>query len=139
VTRRSKWLIGVSGSTPWGTWSPIAEYCLTIAPEIANRCKSWGTNDQDGLDAESSRALANVLQAEIDSGRLERFARIRKADLAALPDQECSLCEGTGVRLPIPHAGAGDLAEGGLRCNGCDGTGSQRAWGSYFLLHPEAD
>jgi hypothetical protein len=50
-------------------WVPITEYILTVAPDIAAKCKYWDTNDGDGLDAEHAVALADRLDAEIQSGR----------------------------------------------------------------------
>jgi hypothetical protein len=58
----------------WSWWNSLADYCLKVAPDITARCAHWGTNDGDGLDAEDSVALADLLQAEIDSGRCAAYA-----------------------------------------------------------------
>jgi hypothetical protein len=60
----------------WG-WHPLASYVCVVAPEFADHCENWHTNDGDGLNAEDSAALADKLQQEIDSGRTERFAVIQ--------------------------------------------------------------
>ncbi len=54
-------------------WNPLAEYCQLVAPDEAAHCEHWHSNDCDGLDGEQSIALADKLQAEIDSGRCERY------------------------------------------------------------------
>jgi hypothetical protein len=105
-------------------WHPLASYCLEVAPEISNRCKAWHTNDGDGLNKKDALALADALAAEMKSGRTDNYAEVYDAARRIAPDEKCSLCEGTGVRKPIPQRGAGELIEGGLKCNGCDGTGN---------------
>ena len=55
-------------------WRPLAIYCYEVAPDIAARCKYWGSNDGDGLGKEDSIRLAELLQAEIDSGRCRQYA-----------------------------------------------------------------
>jgi hypothetical protein len=77
------------------------------------------------------------LQNEVDSGQCEAYANIREAMLAAKPNEPCHLCEGTGVRKPIPEWGAGDLTKGGLKCNACDGTGSVRPWDTQYPFSVE--
>lgn len=104
-------------------WRPLATYCCEIAPGITSACMFWQSNDGDGLDADGSVALADALQAEIDSGRCDAYEKIYAAELAALPRERCWICDATGIRRPVPHIGAGDPARGGIKCNGCDGTG----------------
>jgi hypothetical protein len=53
----------------WG-WYRIAKLCLRIAPEICASCKHWYSNDDDGLDDAGALALADALQAAVDSGSL---------------------------------------------------------------------
>lgn len=113
-------------------WRPLADYVIQTAPALAAKCPHWHTNDGAGLNAADSVALADLLQAEIDSGRCETFAKIREAEIAAIPNEVCSLCEGTGVRKPIPERGAGDLKRGGITCNSCGGSGSVRPSATYY-------
>jgi hypothetical protein len=93
-------------------WHPLADYCIEIAPEIAERCEGWHFNDGDGLNGQDSAALADALQEEIRSGRCGAYAEIRKAELVGLPNERCTFCEGTGVRSPTPKRAAGDAATG---------------------------
>ena len=80
----------------WWWWHPLADYCAAIAPDIASRCQDWHHNDGDGLGSDDSRALADVLQREINSGRCEAYAKIREAELATLPNRLCDYCAGAG-------------------------------------------
>ena len=43
-------------------WSPLAEYCTVIAPDICAPCRYWHSHDGDGLDAAGAAALAEVLR-----------------------------------------------------------------------------
>jgi hypothetical protein len=112
-------------------WRPLAAYCMEIAPEITARCEYWQSNDGDGLNGRDSLALADALQEEIDSGRCEAYAKIRDAELSALPNEACKTCDGTGTRKPVPECGAGDIATG-IKCNGCNGSGSVRPYACEY-------
>jgi hypothetical protein len=107
-------------------WRPLATYCCEIAPDITSACKYWQSNDGDGLDDAASIALANVLQGEIDSGATAAYARRYTSNLEMMPNEPCRICAGTGTRPPVPQCGAGDIKNGGFKCNGCSGTGHVR-------------
>jgi hypothetical protein len=109
-------------------WGPLAGYVRIIAPEIAAKCKYWDTNDGDGLNAVNSLALANKLQAELDSGKTAEFKQRYESNVARIPKEPCEICAGTGTRKPIPQTGAGDPRNGGIKCNGCGGEGCRESW-----------
>lgn len=136
-------------------WHPLADYCVRVAPDICAPCKYWHHNEGDGLNAAGALALADALQKEIDAGRTEPYARRYASEREMMPDVPCNICAGTGVRKPPPepkpdadpndpfpdlveefdprkHSGAGDLKEGGIKCNGCDGGGYVRPWASCY-------
>ena len=112
-------------------WRPLADYCMRVAPDIAARCKYWHSNDGYGLDERDSLALADLLQAEIDSGRCASYARVRESELELLPNERCQLCEGTPPRRVPPDRGAGNLLTG-MKCNACDGEGFKRPWACWY-------
>jgi hypothetical protein len=114
-------------------WRPLADYCGKVAPEITRECRHWHTNDGDGLDDTGSKSLANVLQAEIDSGRAASFERLRNSEMEMLPNEPCKICASTGIELPVSSDGAGNH-DGGVSCYSCDGAGYKppRAAGYYF-------
>jgi hypothetical protein len=103
--RRSK---GFSTRGRW--WSPLAEYACEIAPDITGKCRHWHYNEGDGLNAEDSQALADRLQAELDSGRADLYAKIFATKQAMAPKEPCGACEGTGTN-------------GGKFCWRCGGSG----------------
>jgi hypothetical protein len=115
-------------------WQRLADYACDIAPSIANKCKYWHTNDGDGLNAEDSNALSDILQIEIDSGRTASEARLWKSKQEMTPDEPCDLCEGTGTRKPVPDRGAGDPKTDGIKCNACKGRGFVRPYNYPFSV-----
>jgi hypothetical protein len=113
-------------------WRPLAAYCCHVAPDITVACQHWQTNDGDGLDVLGAGSLANVLQAEIDSGRAARYRQLRNSEIEMLPNEPCGQCASTGIRLPVPHVGAGDPNNGGLKCANCGGSGYRRPWVTLY-------
>ena len=88
-------------------WHPLWCYCEEVVPDIAGQVECGHSNDGDGLDAAAAAELARRLQAEIDSGATARYAAERQGALEALPDEECSICGGTGNRQEPPNTGPG--------------------------------
>lgn len=113
-------------------WRPLAEYCFVVAPEIASKCTHWGTNDGDGLGTRDAKKLAAALRAKIADGHTEAWGAIRKAELDRLPDEDCSICGGTGCRLPAPQIGPGPEL-----CNACEGKGRVRPWDTHYPFSVE--
>lgn len=121
------------------SWHPLWDYCEHVASEITNKVKHAHSNDGDGLNDVESRALAAILVQELDSGRTAAYKDSYDAAIAALPDRECDLCDGTGVRKDRvvdfsqevvknawhpykknqPHPRHGQIGW----CNACDGVG----------------
>ena len=99
-------------------WHPLATYCKEIAPEIARGCRHWHTNSGDGLDAAASRALAEALEAEIESGGcldIERELRGLPARLRRVRDPVKSRA---GARDDAGN-GAGSRANSGISGDCC--------------------
>jgi len=102
-------------------WRPLADYCCEIAPQYNGI--SWHSNDGDGLSAEDSVKLADILQALINDGSTARYEQKRKEMLDAMPDESCDLCDGTGTRNDAIVRG---------ECNTCAGTGAVRPFDTYY-------
>jgi hypothetical protein len=103
-------------------WGPLADYCITVSPDICAPCKYWYGNDGDGLDAAGSVALADALQKEVDSGRVETYVQQYAAEQELLPDESCSSCFG-GMVQSVLLAGGGELKDFRIECARCRGTG----------------
>lgn len=132
----------------WGGWSPILNVMRRFVPAATmETCKHWGTNDGDGLDDANSKNAAASLEEAIESGALDAFIEDQNLRLDNLPNEECRLCHGTGIRTDAigedsrftdkicdeieprwtlfagqPHPRAGQKGW----CNGCNGRGYDR-------------
>jgi hypothetical protein len=118
------------------SWRPLATYICEVAPQIAVACTYWQSNDGDGLNEAGSIALADALQAEIDSGRTAAYALRYRSEQEKAPNEKCFLCEGTGTRKPVPERGAGDQITG-IRCNNCQGEGYVRPMATNYPFRTE--
>lgn len=117
-------------------WRPLATYVQKVAPDICCKCKHWQSNDGNGLNSTDSIRLADRLQAEIDSGRTQAYAIKYKSDQEIIPDEKCDLCDGTGIRKPIPGRGAGDTLTG-IKCNACEGKGTRKPLSTWYSFDVE--
>lgn len=104
-------------------WSPLWDYCVTVAPELCGKVKYAYTNDGDGLGARDSSKLATLLLKEVTEGRTKQYEQDLKDKTDRIPLISCNICAGTGKRLPPPNVGAGTNP-----CNGCDAKGRVKPW-----------
>ncbi|MBV2205702.1 MAG: hypothetical protein KUL87_09795 [Pseudomonas sp.] len=84
------------------------------------------------LDGPASLELANRLAAALQSGLVEQYAQDYAGFLAALPDEPCTICAGTGKRAEPPHTGAGTLP-----CNGCESSGRKPHFATHYPFSAE--
>lgn len=103
-------------------WRPLWEYGCRVAGDLIPPAVQAGGlfNNGHGLNTARFRALAERLVGEITAGRTARHQAEYEAALAALPDESCWVCQGTG-RYRDPAEGTGEQ-----RCPGCQGTGRRR-------------
>lgn len=113
-------------------WRPLARYVCEIAPQTAEKCRYWQSNDGDGLNAEDSADLARILETEVVSGRAASYEKRYASAQEMQADIVCDLCEGTGTRAPVPQRGAGDPKRGGTPRNKCHGEGYVRPTSTYY-------
>lgn len=105
----------------WG-WHPLAELMAALAPTQIGKITHLHTNDGDGLDAADSILLADALYAATADGQVLSYLEQREAYLAALPQETCNLCAGTGTRTDSVGV---DLGMADRKwCNGCEGSGT---------------
>lgn len=115
-------------------WRPLADLCVTLAPEVCAPCKHWQSNDGDGLDAAGAEALAIVLRRKMADGTIARYVEERDRYLAGLPDEPCEICGGKGHRTDELARKLGfDQRDGKpLPCNGCEGRGVRRPFVTHY-------
>jgi hypothetical protein len=130
-------------------WRPLANYIAQIAPvNITGQCEHWHSNDGDGLGADESAKLAMFLRNELSTGRTAAYASSYQAEIDALADEKCDLCNGTGVRSDaigisdgmttriITEDGHPRIGQKGW-CNKCDGRGTVRPWETCYPFSAE--
>lgn len=123
-------------------WRPLADFLTTTYPELTSGCTYWHSNDGDGLGPAESLALADALDRDLANGRVLAYADQYEAEQGNLPDSECRLCQGTGIRTDEVGKTFGldkprDPSTGTGGCNGCAGTGRQDHPGKWYPFSVE--
>lgn len=113
-------------------WRPLARYVCDVAPAITSKCHAWQTNDGDGLGAADAIALAATLERAIAAGETAAYAEAHAAKLAALKEEPCDLCHGTGTRPDGLERFGAEWLKASNGCNGCQGKGTRPNWDSYY-------
>lgn len=123
-------------------WRALWNYCCDIGFEIIppDVKRSGHSNDGSGLNAKDSITLAKMLIKEIESGNTKKYEDEYMAKINALPDEDCRICGGTGLRAAAPNTGPGEFG-----CNGCGGDfynnkpgkGKVRPWASHYPFNVE--
>lgn len=131
--RRPKSKEGKYFGVTWYGWRPVARLISEKAPDLYGRARYWLSNDGDGLNSREAAELGRRLLAL----PIDEIATAWNAKLAAIPDERCKYCDGSGKRadgvgrangfhvLKIVRVGHPRLGQVGW-CNACDGTGSHR-------------
>ena len=117
-------------------WPPLWNYCCKVAPSICSRVGHGKHNHDDGLDAEDSIALAEILRKEIESGCTTAYAVAYQSMLDAVPHETCKICDGLGYssvrRLRTRYGGETEYYIDREPCKSCFGSGKVRSWVRYF-------
>lgn len=129
-------------------WHPVWEYCEHLAPDIIDEENLGHSNDGWGLDDADAMVLAERIEDSFNNDYLSEYLRGLAEHVAALPDEVCSWCEGTGTAhcsaqkptvLVVLEGTDGEPVEIVLRdtgypenleshCRGCNGSGKVAHW-----------
>lgn len=56
------------------SWQELADLLLSLGPhDVVSNCKYWKYNEGDGLDDENAKLLAATLDADLASGKVDRY------------------------------------------------------------------
>jgi len=100
-------------------WRPLWDYIHGLCDEVISEedWESGHNNSGHVIDAETCKYISNALKIELDNGGVERYERLYKKSIEALPLVECPICNGTGQRNDEYVVGD---------CNGCQGEGKRK-------------
>lgn len=125
-------------------WRPIVEF-LAEHIEILEEEDLNGLSYNDGYLIDES--LADYMGIVIDranlAGDIDRWIEHKKIRRLLLDKEECTICEGTGVRRDMIARGAGlepytkDGIEG-YKCNACDGEGKKEPFENNYPYDKKA-
>ena len=115
-------------------WRPLWQFVCERFDDILTEQDMDAGNYNDGheITADKAMEIGVELTAMLESGRIQEYSDRHKAELDALPQVECELCEGTGKRQDPPNKGAGDYP-----CNGCSSTGKKDDWDKSYPFDVE--
>lgn len=105
-------------------WHPLWGYVEWLTPELAVKAPNAHFNDGDGLDAEDSRTLSKALLMSVRDGTAEEYMNTRQKELDSLEDEQCSYCQGIGLR--DEH-----------QCRTCEGKGMVRPFATWYQFSIE--
>ena len=102
-------------------WRPLWKFICENCDSILTEKQKMGGSFNDGTLISENQALeiADALQRLIDSGEVRKYQKARKKALDSLPDEECAICKGKGIRDDKFVKG---------KCNACGGKGKRRPW-----------
>ena len=104
-------------------WRPLWNYVCDVC-SIDNETRERGHyNDGHVIDEDAATSIGMMLRSLLESGVVQKYADHREKSLAALPDEQCAHCEGTGQRND-------EFVQG--TCNGCDGKGTVRPFETNY-------
>lgn len=128
----------------WG-WRPLWDYIDEVHHDLVSDVDGH-SNSGDGLNSSKSLVLASRLKMDVSTGKAARYVTERDTALAALPREECTLCNSTGIRADVvgkeqmmptralPPEVAKQVGRTIGWCNGCNGLGDKESWdASYYL------
>lgn len=112
-------------------WRPLWTMIQNLYPTYAEKVPYAHSNDGDGLNAEDSYALAELLQRDIESGIIKQYVDDYMEDLKSIPQDDCTYCYQTGFRL-WPDSKTGLVTQS--VCNACNGSTKVDNWATNYPM-----
>jgi hypothetical protein len=103
-------------------WHPLWDCLDQLHPTICQKCESPHDNSGSGLNAKDSITLAKLLKKDLEDGTIQSYIDQYKAHMDSIPLEDCSYCDGLGVRLWKEADANGQEQSVTKQCNVCSGT-----------------
>mgnify|MGYP005821741197 FL=1 len=114
-------------NTVW-SWRPLWDFVGESCDLTLEVKRSGHFNDGLQIDKFTARRIAKTLFSLLQDGAVATYQKNQEELLKALPDDECTHCNGTGVRDD-------EYVQG--ECNGCGGAGKVRPFETHYLFSIE--
>ena len=110
-------------------WRPIWQYVCENCDNILTEkdIESGKFNDGHRISKTKAKKIASRIRRLDKQGKIMEYELEHKQHIKSLPQEECSICDGTGRRSKPPKAGAGDM-----KCNACQGIGEVDNWQCHY-------
>ena len=104
---------------------PLWDYVCFACDDILDEedANAGHSNSGHQIDEKKAELIAAKLKVLIENGDVSFFATERQKALDDMPDVECEICNGTGLRKDMK------IDNG---CNGCQGKGARRPFNTQY-------
>tara|TARA_R110000737_G_scaffold58043_1_gene83855 strand:+ start:158 stop:733 length:576 start_codon:yes stop_codon:yes gene_type:complete len=119
-------------------WRPIWQYISITCEDILTEkdMEKGEYNDGHKISKTKANRIASRLKLADKNGEIMKYESEYKAYLKSLPEEDCSICEGTGVREDEIGREAREKDEE-YKCNGCYGKGKRESFGTHYPFESE--
>lgn len=124
-------------------WRPIVDWLVHHIEVLDEEdIKHLSYNDGHVINETVAKIIGNTIQHHNDEGLLDDWVQTHKIAQALKDKEDCSICEGTGVRTDAiaKEVGLPVFIKNGIeghKCNGCDGEGKKEAFENNYPYDKE--
>ena len=119
-------------------WRPLWQYVTVACEDILTEkdMERGEYNDGHRISKTKANRIASRLKNADKNGEIMKYESEYKAYLKSLPEEDCNICEGTGVREDEIGKEAREKNEE-YKCNGCLGEGKRDNFGTHYPFESE--
>ena len=114
-------------------WRPIWQYVCENCDNILTEKDMESGNFNDGhiISKTKAKRIASRIRKLDKQGKIMEYELEHKQYIKSLPQEDCDICEGTGVREDEIGKKAREVDEE-YKCNGCQGKGVRDNWQCHY-------
>lgn len=103
-------------------WHPLWGCLEKLHPILCGKVESPHDNSGTGLNARDSLALSKLLKKDLEDGTIGRYITQYMDHIKSIPKEDCTFCDGLGVRTWKQQDANGLEEDVTKPCNACNGT-----------------